>query len=234
MARGFCAALIWIVSCCLGFAQNWHMFENKRDVVRADPGLEEIRIPRLPIEHYPLLSKFKRLKRISFYWEGANDEKLRELSKLAFTNLHEIFLLDCPDVTDEGIRAITRFLSLRELGLEGTSITDAGLETIAKKMNVTAVNVSNCKGITRGGVQHLAGCRSLREISFSANNWPQTQVMELIASFKNVQWCGIIDPHLHLDAELLKTKGKAMGIQIVVKREGALETNREFRSKHSR
>ena len=96
-------------------------------VARADPALDRIRIPHLPIEHYPLLSKFTRLKEISFYWEGANDEKLLALSKLTFTNLQGISLLDCPKVTDAGVRAIASFSSLGWLKLEGTAVTDAGL-----------------------------------------------------------------------------------------------------------
>jgi len=234
ISRALCVGLVWVAPCCFCFAQNWEMFASKRDVVRADPELDRIRIPKLPIEHYPLLSKFKRLKEISFYWEGANDEKLRELSKLAFTNLQEVFLLDCPDVTDEGIRAIANFPSLRELGLEGTSITDAGLEVTAAKLNLIGVNVANCKGVTRKGIQRLASCPSLKELSFSADDWTQDEVIELMDSFKRVNWCGIIDPQKRLDAELLKARGKARGIQIVVKRTGALEGNREFRRKQTR
>jgi hypothetical protein len=206
---------------------------SKRDVLRADPGLDRVRIPRLPIEHYPLLSKFKRLKEISFYWEGANDDKLRELSKLTFTNLQGISLLDCPEVTDIGVRAITNFPSLRWIKLEGTAVTDAGLEVIATRMNLAGINAASCKGVTRNGIQSLALCRSLKELSFSADDWTQEDVIELIDSLKNVTWCGIIDPQKRLDAALLKAKGKARGVQIVVTPTGALEGNREFRRKHS-
>jgi hypothetical protein len=137
------------------------MFDSKRDVVRADPNLEKIRIPKRPIEHYPLMTKFKRLKEISFYWEGADDGKLREFSKLTYTNLQMISLLDCPNVTDEGIRAIASFPSLRGLQLEGTSITDAGLEIMATKLKLTGVNVANCKGVTRKGIYSVALTPSL-------------------------------------------------------------------------
>ena len=209
------------------------MFASKRDVMRANPALEQIRIPKLPIEHYPLLSKFKRLREISFYWEGANDQKLRELSKLTFTNLQQISLLDCPNVTDAGVRAITNFPSVRGLKLEGTAVTDAGLEVIATKMNLTGINVAGCKDVTRKGIQTLSLCPSLQSITFSADDWTQEQVIELIDSLKNVNWCGIIDPRKRLDAELLEAKGKTRGIQIVVSTAGALETGREFRRKHS-
>ena len=233
ISRALGVGLVLIVLRCSCFAQNWEMLSSKRDVVRANPDIEQIRIPNLPIEHYPLLSKFKRLKEISFYWEGANDEKLRELSKLTFTNLQRILLLDCPNVTDEGITAVANVPSLRALGLEGTSITDAGLEVMATRMKLRGVNVANCKGVTRKGIQRLALCPSLQSITFSAEDWTQDEVIELIDSFKKVNLCSIVDPEKRLDAELVKAKGKARGIQIVVKRSGALEKNRGFRRKNS-
>ena len=228
-----CVGLVLVLSSWFCFAQNWPGVSSKHDVARADPNLEMIRIPHLPIEYYPLLSKFKRLKEISFYWEGANDEKLRELSTLTFTNLEGISLLDCPSVTDEGVRAIANFPSLKWLKLEGTSVTDTSLEVMATRMDLVGLNVDGCKGVTRSGIRRLALCPSLQSITFSTEGWTQEHVIELIDSFKNVKWCVIIDPQNRLDAELLKAKGKARGIQIVVKPSGALETNREFRRKHS-
>ena len=233
ISKVLCLSLILLWPCHFCFSQNWEMFESKRDVLRADPNLERIRIPRLPTEHYHLLSKFKRLREVSFYWEGANDEKLGQLSRLTLTNLQSILLLDCPDVTDQGISALANIQSLKGLGLEGTSITDAGVDVMAARMKLTSVNVANCSGITQNGIRTLARCPSLKQISFSANGWTQDEIIAFIDALENVNWCGIIDPQNRLDHQLLKDKGKAKGIQVVVKLTGALEDNRRFRKEHS-
>jgi hypothetical protein len=233
ISKLLCFSLILIWPNCFCFGQNWEMFESKRDVLRADPNVERIRIPHLPLEQYHLLSKFKRLREVSFYWEGANDKKLRQLSNLTLTNLQLIFLLDCPDVTDQGISTLANIHSLRGLGLEGTSITDAGVDVMAARMKLTSVNVANCGGVTQNGIRALARCPSLKKLSFSGDRWTQDEIIELIGTFENVNWCGIVDHTNRLDRQLLEDKGKAKGIQVVVTRTGALEDNRRFRKEHS-
>jgi hypothetical protein len=144
-----------------------------------------------------------------------------------------ISLLDCPNVTDEGIRAIASFPSLRGLQLEGTSITDAGLEIMATKLKLTGVNVANCKGVTRKGIYSVALTPSLEQFTFSGDDWTQEQLIELIDSFKNVKWCSIVDPQKRLDAELLRAGGKARGIQIAISKAGALEGSPGFRRRQT-
>lgn len=205
-----CILSAFLVSCTsLGvivFTKHPEILASKWDVRLTKADTQQIRIPALPIEAYPYLAKFKRLKDVDFYWNGANDAKLWELSTVGLTNLQHIGLLDCPQVTDEGIRAIANIPSIRSLGLEGTSITDAGLELMATQMKLTSVNVKNCQGVTRQGVQKLAQCPSLTGFSFSADGWTELQVLELIDSFKNVTWCGIMDSQGKLNVNLLKAR----------------------------
>jgi hypothetical protein len=221
------------LSCTLCDAQNYpKILASKWDIRWAKASTERIRIPALPIEYYPLLAKFKQLNDVDWYWEGANDAKLREFSKLGFTNLQQVSLLDCPLVTDEGIRALANIPSIRGLGLEGTSITDAGLELMAAQMKLTGVNASNCTNVTHTGVQTLALSPSLKELTFSADDWTEEHVIELIDSFKNVKWCEITDPQRRLNVSRLKARGATKGITIVVSPIGALQTGRDYRSKH--
>ncbi len=152
---------------------------------------------------------------------------------LTLTNLQLILLLDCPDVTDQGISTLANIHSLKGLGLEGTSITDAGVDVMAARMKLTSVNVASCGGVTQNGIRALARCPSLKKLSFSADRWTQDEIIGLIDTFENVNWCGIVDRTNRLDRQLLEDKGKAKGIQVVVTRTGALEDNRRFRKEHS-
>lgn len=182
LMKALCICVLFGESPLVCRAQNWHMFETKREVQRADPELQHIRIPRVPVELYPLLSKFHRLREISFYWEGADDGKLRALASLTFTNLQHIFLLDCPKVTDEGIAAIAAIPSVTSVGLEGAAITDAGLQIVSSRMRLRGINIANCRGVTVKDARALAEIRSLKEITFSANGWTQEQINELVLS----------------------------------------------------
>jgi hypothetical protein len=199
--------------------------ESTRDVRRASADLEQIRIGLLPISDYPLLSKFKRLKDVDFFTlkgTGADDAKLEALSKIKLETLEGVLLLNCPEVTDAGIHWLSTIPSLKWVGLEGTSITDKSLATMASKMKLTAVNVSNCK-VTKQGLMSLAASSTLKEFSFSADALTQEDVVELVNQFEAIKWCGIVDPGKKLDVPTLKKLGDQKGVRIVVKPTGSLQ-----------
>src|SRR5207253_880619 len=95
---------------------------------------------------------------------GANDEKLAALSKHNFSHMRGVSLLNCPAVTDAGIRHLTNFSTLQWVQLEGTSITDKGLEILADHMQLTGVNAANCPNITTNGLDKLARSAHLTEV----------------------------------------------------------------------
>lgn len=200
--------------------------ESARDVRRASADLERIRIGLLPISDYPLLSKFKRLKDVDFFTlngTGADDAKLEALSKVELETLEGVLLLNCPKVTDVGIHWLSTIPSLKWVGLEGTSITDKSLTTMASKMKLTGVNVSNCYKVTKQGLMSLAASSTLKEFSFSADALAQEDVVELINQFEGIKWCGIVDPGKKLDVPTLKQLGEQKGVRIVVKPTGSLQ-----------
>jgi len=201
---------------------------SKADIPRAKAEVEDINIRRLPLEDYPLLAKFTRVKRIRLDnirggGEGANDEKLKALANLNLTNLINITLLNCSSVTDEGIRALFTVRSVKQLQLEGTSITDKGCEIMAAQLEVNSgVNVSNCPRITLKGLKALAASK-IKSIGFSADNLPQEDVVDLVDSFNRIKYCMIVDTKGKLDANAIKAKSAEKNIQIVVAPTGALQ-----------
>jgi hypothetical protein len=185
-----------------------------------------IAIPDLPIRDYPLLAKFQQLKSIQFYKEGrsgATDAKLEALAAVRLPELREIELIAARSVTDKGIQALSKIISLKSLSLEGTSITDRACEIIASKMHLGGINVANCSNITSYGLLSLATSDSLKEISFSAGQLTQADIVRLISAFKRITWCEIVDPLERFDKEALLKLGNEKGIQIVLKKTGALQ-----------
>src|SRR5258706_9165854 len=128
MSTKLCTRLLAAaVLLCLGFGRHPEPLSHRKEILAAKSTLDSIDIWKLPLEDYPLLKKFAGVKRI---WlssrEGTfvTDESLRALANLNFTNLLYINLNNCRLVTDNGIRALSKIKSLKELQLEGTAITD--------------------------------------------------------------------------------------------------------------
>ncbi len=155
---------------------------------------------------------------------GGSDEKLATLAKLKLEFLHDVTLLNCPLVTDVGIQHLSEIKSLRLLQLEGTSITDEALETMASKMNLTGINVANCPKVTMRGLSRIASLETLDTFTFSAETLSQADVVSLINEFKeNVKWPAVVDVEGKLDAAALKAIAKEKGITLSVRRTGALQ-----------
>lgn len=212
---------------------NWIYLSTKQDIQQADPLSTHVSIRYLPIEDYPMLDKFRNVKEIDLACqEGtfATDDKLKALASLNFKNLNDIVLTNCRLITDEGISALVKIQSLKELGLEGTTVSDASLETIATKMRLSGVDISNCSKITLKGLQKLATCESLQEISFSANELTQNEILNLFDSFRKVNWCQIVDPQNKLDKKILKAKAAEKNFSLVIKATGALQDTFEIKN----
>lgn len=200
---------------------------SARDISRTSKDTEQIVIGFLPVGDYPLLTKFQNLKDVSFFTTdgtGANDEKLQALSKVELKNLKGVLLLNCPKVTDVGIRHLSRIPSLKWLGLEGTSITDESLVIMSKDMKLTGVNVANCSNITVNGLLKLAKSETLQSFTFPAESLTQEDVARLIGGFKaNLKWPSVVDLGGKLNASQLESLAQQRGFRLNVRRTGAMQ-----------
>jgi hypothetical protein len=205
---------------------------SKEDIENAKSNIKSAYIDELPLEYYPLLAKFTQLRQISLYSADrtlATDEKLKALALLNLTNLADITLLNGRHITDEGILSLSTIRSLKSLQLEGTSISDKALDILATKTHISGVNVANCNAVTLKGLQALTTSESLEDISFSAKQFSNDDVIKLFASFKNVKWCEIIDPSGRLDAATLKKAATDRGFRLLIKSTGALQDMESYK-----
>ena len=218
----------------LAVGQGRDMLGNKwparlstiRDIQSAKPDVESIDIGKLPIQDYPLLAKFTRVRIVSLdNHQGtfATNEMLKALAALDLTNLTGIAMVNCRLITDEGIRALVGVRSLTALELEGTAITDAACEVMSSQMRLTGINVANCDGVTLNGLKALGVSGTLRHLLFSADKLTQGEVVDLLASFRNVTRCDIVDPQRKLDAKTISENGSKRGMQVFVRQTGALQ-----------
>ncbi len=199
---------------------------NRGEIRAAKATIESIDIWNLPLEDFPLLAKFKGLKRIRLVSEEGTlttDQKLKALADVGFTNLTYIDLNNCQLVTDNGIEALSRIQSLKELTLEGTRITDTACDLMCSKMSLTVANIANCPSVTLEGIAELGRSNTLHLFQFSSDKLTQPEVLKLIESFNSIKWCEIVDLQGKLDANIFKAKGKEKNIHISVRRTGALQ-----------
>jgi len=177
--RAVASVALGMVMLPLGFTEQKYpeRLVTRRDVLRAKPDADQIDIRLLPLQDYPLLSKFSQVKQIFYYNEGekgATDAKLKALASLNLTNVVFISLLGCRLVTDEGIRVLAGIRSLKSLQLEGTAITDAACHIMLTNMHLSGVNsgvnVANCRGVTIKGITALANSDLMEGLDFSTDN----------------------------------------------------------------
>lgn len=210
-----CIAILLAVGC----GDYPEYLSSRRDIYFTSASHKILDIGDLPIEDYPLLVKFKRVVNIRLpSREGhfATDDKLRVLATLGLTNLASITLENARLITDVGIRALSPIQSLKVIGVEGSAITDAACGAMASERHLTCVSVMKCNGVTLKGLQTLAISDNLTELNFSTDNLTQKEVLDLLASFKNIKWCGIDDPQRKLDANAIKAKGTERGMYFSV------------------
>ncbi len=185
----------------------------------------------LPLKDYPDLKKFHKLREVQFWYRTATDEKMEALGRVGLTNLFCASLNGSSRITDQGIESLARIPSMHDLGLEGTSITDAGLELIAARMQPWGVNVASCSNITVNGLLKLVQTDTLRYISFSADRLTTAEVVGLLDSSRNLDRLYIYGPSRHLVHGAIEraaaTKAHAQGtdLRVVFQPKGSISMN---------
>jgi len=96
------------------------------------------------------------------------------------TELQNIDLRYCKNITDKGIRKLQHFTSLETIDLSYTNVTDKGLQHLTKITNLKFILLSGCKNITGEGVEviskldpkllNLCGCDKISDEVFEKYN----------------------------------------------------------------
>ena len=185
-------------------------------------------LDRLPIKDYPALKKFHRLREVQFTHRTATDEKMEALARVGLTHLYCVTMNGSSYITDRGIEALAGIPTVHSLGLEGASITDAGLDLIASRMQPESVNVASCSNITINGLLKLVRTDTLTDIAFSADHLATADVVRLLESAQNLERFEITGPSNHLDKGAIykaagaKARARGRELRVVFQHKGSM------------
>jgi hypothetical protein len=190
--------------------------DSRTDILLTSADQTHLDLRSLPVSDFPALTKFQKLREVQMPFGSGTDEKLRALAELKLPSLECVVVIDSPSVTDHGVVALGKMQSLTAVGLRGTSMTDAGIETLRKLPKLKSVSLAGSVKITFKGVLSLAKLETLEELSFSAGNIQQAELLELIRATPSVKHLQISEPNEgRLDLPALREVAKAKGMTLL-------------------
>ena len=211
--------------------------QSRREISWTSRNNTHLGLDPLPVEDYPALKKFYKLREVQFTFRAATDEKMEALAGVGLTNLYCVTMNGSSHITDRGIEALARIPSVHSLGLEGASITDAALETIASRMLPHSVNIASCSNITFNGLLKLARASTLKDFGFSSDRLTTTDVVHLLDASQSLERFQITGPSGHLDRSAIhnaadkKTQLQGKHLQIVFQPKGSISMTFPLREK---
>ena len=98
---------------------------------------------------------------------GITNQRLAEIGKIE--TLISLDLAINPAIDDAGMKYLENLSKLRSLRLEGTRITDAGVESLTKLRALNYFNLSDCENLTDKSLESLANLRGLTDLRIPTN-----------------------------------------------------------------
>ena len=166
--------LIIVTTFCiwLGFRANQARLQREVvDAVQSAGGtvFYEHEDPRLPIADRPKPNLLERIVGIDFAHSivvvklGGGSKVDLVLSKVSqLPKLGELWM-GSSDITDNGLRHLTRCSQLRKFSAASTDITDRGLIFLGKLKSLRYLDLANTQ-LTNDGLEHLKTLRNLEEL----------------------------------------------------------------------
>jgi Leucine rich repeat/Leucine Rich repeat len=110
--------------------------------------------------------------------QNITDKGLKYISKL--TKLTELDLTMCKRATDKGIKHLSKLPRLTTLNLILCNVTDASLKSLAKSQNLQSLNLRGCH-ITDQGIKDLIPLKGLQSLNLRGSSITDSGVKALIA-----------------------------------------------------
>ena len=156
--------------------------------VIADPIVEEA-IRKLLNKHEGELTEADLGRPISLSLENTDitDDGLKEVTKLDLAGGLD---LKGTQITDAGLKDVAKLQKLTVLDLDGTNITDAGLKEVAKLQNLTFLSLGGTI-ITDAGLKDVAKLQNLTFLSLGGTKVTAAGAAELQKALPN---CEIVGP----------------------------------------
>jgi hypothetical protein len=207
---------IWVIG-ATGCGHYPSHLTSRLDIERTSRSETHVTVSGLSTEDFAALSKFQNLYEIDLEG-GGTDSQLEALARNGFSNLTEVVLTECPQVTDRGISALLRVSTLKGLGLRGTSVSDGGCRIIASQMKLSDVNLPNCPQVTAKGLLALAQSETIEVLGFSLDHLTQADLIQIINAARRVDQIEIDivgDADKSLDLPELRNAAHNKGISLL-------------------
>lgn len=121
----------------------------------------------LTAETFQALTQLSQLERLDLSATDVNDAILEPIADLK--KLEELYLNDCLNISDEGLKLLQNNKELTVLVLKNCpKITDAGLAPLANLPQLVSLDLSDCPKITSSGLSLLAPLEKLAILKLHA------------------------------------------------------------------
>jgi hypothetical protein len=150
-----------------GCSDNPPSIDTKVDIQRLPTSQGSVNARSLADRDIASLARFKELRILDFSagWglgpAKITDEGLAKLAKLELPHLETLTLGWCDEITDAGLKDISRIQTITFLGLPSCPrITDAGLSELVHAKGLKELDLRGCPNITDEGIQRLASSKA--------------------------------------------------------------------------
>jgi Leucine Rich Repeat (LRR) protein len=125
----------------------------------------------IPISYHQMAytTNFPRVIRVILDLSNSTitDEELEIIVEI-LPNIVDIDMENCLNLTEKGIKSLSRLKNLECLNLEGCEITDSWLRHLGGLSKLEDLNLSGCEEITGGGLAHLKTLSNLISLDLSS------------------------------------------------------------------
>lgn len=156
---------------------------NRHDLVDVSETSTALEIlPTFEHRYLYKLQEFKNLEILIASRSSFDDKGLEAISKIP--NLEVLVLSGNENITDEGLKSLSRLSKLRFLNLDKTNISNTGLSYLLQNKALATLTVVKCKRVGDPGMQFLKQLPALKRLNVGETSITDAGVEQIIDSGK--------------------------------------------------
>ncbi len=138
-----------------------------------------------------VIGSMQLLEELAISGDGISDSGMDHIARL--TNLKDLSLFYCPNVTEAGLAKAASLKSMEKLFVSEANVTLPGLARLGRGANLKQLNIGSLK--RGGGVLDISGLSSLEKVSLSfghkSGEFFSDEDLKCLANLKRLEWLQI-------------------------------------------